>query len=293
MKLYAPTETGTGGDYTYDEGTAEYVAVAPGTGDYEKGYFHRNAGLVIVDGHAYENGVEIVAWPDVTGDGVADNPIREKSFYDGRENQYVTTTDVNMDILGKSGHWPANGLLYAARTDSSEAQPNGIRLTNASILAEPLTVVSENPVFVKGNYNVGDATHPKMPAAVMTDSFNILSGAWNDSKTPGTLPTANNTTVNAAFISGAYGTTLGDYNGGFENLPRFHEKWDGKTCKIRGSFVNIYGSDQATGQWVYGGDNYTAPTRDWNYDTDFNDFNKLPPFTPSVVGTTRVVWISR
>jgi Tfp pilus assembly protein PilV len=25
----------------------------------------------------------------------------------------------------------------------------------------------------------------------------------------------------------------------------------------------------------------------------FNDINKLPPFTPSVVSTTRVVWVSR
>lgn len=293
-KMYVPTATGNGGDFTYDEGTGTYQAVAPGTGDYDKGYFYDEAGLSIVDGKVYAaDGSEIAVWPDVTGDGIADNPISTKTFYDGRENKNVTTTVVDLDVLGKSGHWPANGLLYAARTDGTEAQPNGIRLEKGGVLFGGLTVVSPNPVYTKGDYNVGDATHPKKPAAVISDAFNVLSNNWKDTKTPGTLPTATATAINAAFISGNYSTTPGDYNGGFENLPRFHEKWDGVTCKIRGSFVNIWDSELQTGQWVYGGDNYTAPTRDWNYDTDFNDFSKLPPYTPEVVTTTRVVWVSR
>jgi len=295
IKMFQPAPGGVGGDYTYDSGTGKYVPVTPaGTGDYEKGYFYGNANLSIIDNKAYDaSGAEITVWPDATGDGHPDNPISESTIYDGRENKYVKVTNVNMNVLGKSGYWPSNGLLYTARTDSTESAPNGIRLKNASILQGPLTVVSQDPVYTQGNYNVGDATHPKRPASVMTDSFNILSNAWNDTKTPGHLPTASETTVNAAFISGSYSTTPGVYNGGFENLPRFHEKWDGIACHIRGSFVNIWDSELGTGEWIYGDDNYTAPNRDWNYDTDFNDFSKLPPFTPEVVTTTRVVWVSR
>jgi len=283
-----------GGDYQYDPMTDTYTPVAPGTGDYQKGYFYSNADLAIIDGQAYDSdGDAITVWPDVDGDGIADDPISEVTFYDGREDQYVTTTQVDMEILGKSGYWPDNGLLYAARTDSSAAQPNGVRLSNAKALAGPLTVVSENPVYTHGDYNVGDGATPKQPASIITDSFNILSNNWDDSKVPGSLPNASETTVNCAFITGSCETTPGTYNGGFENLPRFHERWTGVPCHIRGSFVNIWDSELGTGQWVYGGDNYTAPGRDWNYDTDFSDINKLPPFTPSVVGTTRVVWVMR
>ena len=294
IKPYVEAPGGTGGDYEYDDSTGAYYEVVPGTGAYEKGYFYSNADLSIIDNKVYDSlGNEITVWPDVTGDGVGDSPVKETTLYDGRENKYVKTTTVDMEVLGKSGYWPDNGLLYATRTDSDADHPNGVKVTNAEALAGPLTVVSDTPVYTQGDYNVGDGTTPKQPASVITDSFNILSNAWNGSKTPGHLPSASETTVNCAFISGSYDTTPGAYNGGFENLPRFHENWNGVPCHIRGSFVNIWDSDVGQGEWVYGGDNYTAPGRDWNYDADFNDITKLPPFTPSVVGTTRVVWVSR
>lgn len=294
IKMYAPAPGGTGGDYIYDTPSDSYVEVAAGTGDYEKGYFHNNAELTIIDGTAYDNtGAEITVWPDVDGDGTGDNPISETTFYDGRENKYVTTTEIDMEILGQSGYWPPNGLMYAARTDASPEQPNGVRLTNGEVLADNLTVVSENPVYTWGDYNIGDAGTPKQSAAIMTDAINILSNNWNDAKTAGTLPSASETTINCAFITGSYVTEPGKYNGGFENLPRFHEKWTGVPCHIRGSFVNIWDSEVGTGPWVYGGDNYRAPGRDWDFDMDFNDIDKLPPFTPSVVTTSRVVWTNR
>lgn len=293
IQMYEPAEGG--GDYDYDEPTDTYYPVAPGTGDYEEGYFYGNADLVIIDGAAYDaDGNEITVWPDVDGDGIGDSPISESTFYDGREDRYITTTDINLEILGESGYWPANGLLYAVDTSADASQPDGVRLVSGEVLAEPLTVVSPTPVFTLGDYNVGDDDTPKQGASIITDAYNILSNAWDDAdKAPGHLPSATETTINAAFISGGYDTNPGMYNGGFENLPRFHEKWSGVDCHIRGSFVNIWDSDVAKGPWVYGGDNYTAPRRDWNYDTDFNDISKLPPFTPSVVGTTRVVWVMR
>ena len=293
IQMYVPAEEG--GDYAYDDATDTYYPVAPGTGDYEEGFFHGNAGLVIADGTVFDaDGNEITVWPDTDGDGTGDSPIIESTFYDGREDKYITTTDIDLEVLGDSGYWPDNGLIYAVDTSADDSQPDGIRLVNADVLAAPLTVVSPTPVFTLGDYNVGDATTSKQPAAIITDAYNILSNAWDDAdKAPGHLPSASETTINAAFISGAYETNPGMYNGGFENLPRFHEKWSGVGCHIRGSFVNIWDSEVAKGPWVYGGDNYTAPGRDWNYDTDFNDVSKLPPFTPSVVGTTRVVWVMR
>jgi hypothetical protein len=82
----------------------------------------------------------------------------------------------------------------------------------------------------------------------------------------------------------------GTYSGGFENLPRFHENWTGRTATILGAFVNMYQSSFARSPWRYGGDVYTAPNRNWNHDPDFLDPNRLPPFTPNAVYVRRVLW---
>jgi hypothetical protein len=128
----------------------------------------------------------------------------------------------------------------------------------------------------------------KSAAAVIADAVNLLSNDWEKNSTwsgdgkkdKGELPKASATTYNAAMITGADATVGSSYSGGFENLPRFHEDWGSVSCKIRGSFVNIFKSQIATGKWVYGGDHYTAPNRDWDYDPSFNDLSKLPPYTP-------------
>jgi hypothetical protein len=83
----------------------------------------------------------------------------------------------------------------------------------------------------------------------------------------------------------------GAYNGGFENLPRFHEDWSGVNAIIRGSFVNLWQSKVGVGDWSYGSPRYTAPNRDWDFDSDFLDADNLPPYTPRAVGTeSRVQW---
>jgi hypothetical protein len=294
VKMYVPSPDGTGGDYTYNEATGTYDLVAAGTGDYQKGTMFANAGLTLVDQHVYDgDGNEILAWPDVTGDGAPDNPISQSSIYDGREQKYVTVTNVDMEVLGKSGYWPDNGLLYAVRSDASAAQPNGIRLQNGTVLVDRLTVVTPNPVYIRGDYNEGDGTYPKVPASVMCDAFNILSNAWDDTKTPGSLPHAKPTTINCAFVTGLKESTLGQFSGGFENLPRFHEKWDGSPAEMRGSYVAIWDSETAQGNYAYGGDRFTGLSRDWNYDTMFNDPDNLPPFTPMIYFTRKVAWVSR
>ncbi len=294
IKRFVETETGSGGDYTYDAASGEYVAVAPGMGDYEKGFYHERANVVIIDGVVYKNGEVFDSWPDVTGDGYPDSPISESTFYDAREETYVTVTNVDMGILAEAGAWPDNGLLYAARTDASVEQPNGIRITNAATLVGPLTIATENPLYTLGDFNRDHPNSPKRPAAIMTDAFNVLSDRWDDSKLPGERPPdANPTYINAAIMTGAHPTEDGAYNGGFENLPRFHERWNGSPANILGSFVHGWHSEIAMGKWAYGDDRYTALSRDWDYDRDFDDPGFLPPFTPKVTYIKRVVWVSR
>lgn len=209
-------------------------------------------------------------------------------MYDAREGKTVTVTEIDMGLLNKSGQFPANGLIYACRTDASASQPNGIRLSNGSEIMAPLSVVSEDPVYIKGDFNTVD----KKGVAVMSDAVNLLSNAWNDTKGPGdAAPGAAETHYNVAMVTGIVPTPDGGgtYSGGFEILPRFHENWRGVPAVIRGAFVNIFESEIGTSSW--GSSRvYSPPIRDWRFDPDLLKQGNMPPFSPNAVYFRRVLW---
>jgi hypothetical protein len=124
----------------------------------------------------------------------------------------------------------------------------------------------------------------------MADAFTILSSAWDDAKSTlsYTNRDANASTVNASLIIGNTNTTSTNYNGGFENLPRFLEDWSGIDLTWFGSMVNLWQSQQATGKW--GDSYYSPPDRIWAYDLDLNDPDNMPPATPNVRVFQRTGW---
>jgi hypothetical protein len=250
------------------------------------GYYHQNANLVIQDNQAFFMGANVTS-------SLPAGTLATTTTYDAREGVHVATTTVDVGKLKGTAYWPPNGLLYAHRTSNSASTPKGITFKNAAELSAGLTIVSNGPVYMHGNFNANPSNpaYVKKPAAVIADAVNLLSNAWTNTKGPSTgLPNASATTYNFAMITGNQNTSGGHYNGGFENLPRFHENWTGVACKIRGAFVNLWRSRIADGAWQYGGNRYTAPNRDWDYDTDFNDPAKLPPFTPLAVSIIRTVY---
>jgi hypothetical protein len=282
IKMYEPTP---GGAFYYDAAMQKYLPALAGQGTHDMGYYHAQADLSIItyaDGttRAYDHlGNELPA--------TILTAISSKSMYDCRQAGggagNVALTEIDLSVLSALGMWPANGLLYAASYGAGTGtNAKGIRLVNGSDLPDKLTVVSEDPVYIKGDFN----TVQKKGAAVIADAVNLLSGAWNDAnKSPtSALPTAIPTTYNLAIITGNNTTVAGgQYNGGLENLPRFHEKWTGVNCKITGSFVNTWNSQYATGDWVIAGNYYQPPNRLWTYDPQFNQVANLPPFTPMAV----------
>jgi|GEM_PF-632388 hypothetical protein len=315
-----PYEAFAGGNFVAGPGAGTYLPVPAGTGTHRQGHFHANADLVVIGNSIYDtNGNNITALMPA-------NFRTTQSLWDQREGKWVTTTrlnlarlwdmDGNANTLDPSPYRPANGLIYVTRTESSSSTPNGVTVSGGSQINIPdiwnsanyggsspkypgsppagayvfgpaenvgVSVVSNCPVYVHGDFN----TVNKKPCAVMTDTINLLSNSWNFSKGPGQSVTANNTTYNLAMITGNKSTSTGSYNGGFENLPRFHENWTGKNAVICGSFVNTWRSQIAIGPWVYGGAWYTAPVRMWSYEAMF-DQGKLPPFTPMVIETERL-----
>jgi hypothetical protein len=209
--------------------------------------------------------------------------ITSTTFYDAREAKTVNATNIDMSKLKTSAYWPSNGVIYASdqRTNFRAA-----RLINGSDLDYPLSFVSENPVYIKGDFNSVD----KQPVFVAGDAVTFLSNSWNDANS--TLPkssrVASQTSVNCSFMTGNTNSTSTQYNGGLENLPRFLETWSGKKFIWRGSMVNLWNSVQATGTWS--GTYYDPPIRDWAYDTDLDDPNKLPPESPRVRVFMRTGW---
>jgi len=244
--------------------------------------YEHKAGLKIMDGRAYSviGGV----WTDVTALLPA-GTITTGSFTDGREGQVVNSTDVDMAKLASSGYYPTNGVIYAS--DQRAGSFNGLRLKNGSSLGNPLSVFSENPMYVQGDYN----TTNKQPASLAGDAITFLSNSWDDSKSTQSVNNrvASNTTCNASIMTGNTNSDASNYNGGLENLPRFLEKWSGKDFVYNGSMVNLWNSQQATAPWSYGS-YYKAPNRVWSYDTDLDDPSKLPPETPQARVFQRTGW---
>lgn len=286
------------------------------------GYYASNAGLKIT-GTATMRGSVNLAESDTPGHGIMPKGTITTTaiLFDGRNGATMTTTNVDLQKLAgwvkdKDGNlvqsydnnMPSNGLIYAT-TSSSDTPVTGtaIRLTNGATIysgntyvsgdkttgnlvtadSGGLTVVTNDPVYIQGNYNTS-----QKPTATICDSVNILSNSWDDTKSTQSLNNRNasNTTVDTAFIAGVDTTTPGHYNGGLENYLRLLENWSGKTLNITGCFIELWNSQAATGKWKDPGNYYNAPTRNWAYDSSFASGNKLPPFTPQAIEAQKSTW---
>ena len=231
-------------------------------------------------------------------------------FYDQREGKTINTTQIDIGALAASSavQQAVGGVISSVyiddqRTQSSSTEP-GVRLVDGQTLpADGLTVVTPDPLYVEGDYNVVNSargtsnTSQSKPAALIGDSINILSGNWNDANSKKSLGyrTASDTTVNAAFLAGIVPSGNGYYSGGVENFPRFLENWSNKKFTYNGSMVVMFPSEIATAPWKGTGsiyNIYNTPVRNWNFDLNFYDPAKLPPISPRFSTAIRGAWAS-
>jgi hypothetical protein len=165
------------------------------------------------------------------------------------------------------------------------------------------TVASENPVYVQGDYNSNAADPfwttpaaadvPHAAASIIADAVTLLSNNWSDRNSM-----ANPTTLNQRLPSNTYyrmaiaagknmtfpqfgGNGRPDFgtDGGVHNFLRLLENWGG-TLSYRGSLVSLYYSEYATGTFKCCTMVYSAPNRNFYFDTAFLDPTNLPPATP-------------
>ena len=177
-----------------------------------------------------------------------------------------------------------------------------LRLVNGSSnnLPQPgFTAVSENTIYVLGNYNSNGTANfadPHSHAAVIGDVVTLLSNAWTDemsfrSPHDTTQRVASTTWYRMAIASGkginfAKPTAEPDIyfgtDGGAHNFLRFLEDWlnTSQTANYRGSIVSLYYMVQGVGPFKCCGAVYHPPTRAYSFDTEFLVPSQLPPGTP-------------
>lgn len=176
-----------------------------------------------------------------------------------------------------------------------------------------LTIASENPVYLQGDYNAPGgvlAAPGTVGAAIAADAVTLLSDDWNDVNSfiypwdDGGRP-GGQTAYRVAIIAGKgipfqqppgqvadYGT-----DGGVHNFLRFLENWAppaGKgypagvatgqqTLFYEGSMVSFYYNRQAVGLYKGGAAAYNPPDRQYTFDSNFTLGPQwLPPRTPTL-----------
>jgi hypothetical protein len=213
------------------------------------------------------------------------------------------TTAVNNGTLAVSNNGNSGLVLYIKDTTTNgttvsskiggtgttvNTTERAIRLKNGATLPSTgLTIVSENPVYIQGDYNTGGTppsdsgtwTNPTVSgytrknSAVYGDAINILSGAWSDLNSTQAISQriATSTTVNTALVSGEVPSGGGKYSGGGEGFVRFLEDWqkNSQTFTYYGSMLELYNSQTATGSYSSSASIFKQPGLHWYYDTNF------------------------
>ena len=122
------------------------------------------------------------------------NPMRTGPIAAGGTPVTQVLTNVNTGVTAGGGCpgavQPAAVKTLIARANNTLFFRRALKLVNGGIAggvnnlpASGLTVASENPVYVQGNYNseAGNTlAEPNVPAAIIADSVSLLSNDWND-----------------------------------------------------------------------------------------------------------------
>jgi Tfp pilus assembly protein PilX len=196
---------------------------------------------------------------------------------------------------------PTTGLTRGeAQVNRAILFRRALKLTNGTNIRAAtgitgLSVVSENPVYVQGDWNAPGGTFASVHAAtaVMADSVTLLSNAWTDTisfTTPyvsGGRSRGAPTWYRLAIISGkgiAFANppaTVSDFgtDGGAHNFLRYLES-GGFTVNYRGSMATFFFNRQGTGTYKCCVTVYGAPPRAYAFDVDFLNPALLPPNTP-------------
>ena len=254
-------------------------------------------------------------------------------FYDYREKKTVQAVEIDIAkfnnwltnrsyegatwnalcSLGSEKNHPIDSIAVYNSVPMTGSTLPAVRVVNGQQLYDRhgLTLSTPQPLYVYGDINtttngtvfskaLGDTKNTR-PCGLMADAITVLSPNWSDSNSlarfSDTTPNARNpvaTYINAATLEGIVQSTNSNYSGGVENFLRLLEAWNSTTAlTYNGSIVVLFPSLYATNKWITPGTYYTAPKRDWGFDTNFLYANWLPPLTPLLGASTPPVIITQ
>jgi hypothetical protein len=233
----------------------------------------------------------------------------------------LVTYDATKPIYNKKGDVIADKRTYPSSAGVVSKSPYAFAFSGGINLPGPLTIATDQGAYMQGDYNycmdncqntnadraavAATANMVKLPASILADTITVLSNNCSDGENKlncginaGMNP-GMTTRINAAFLSytdksvgnvdpttDTLPTGAKQYSGGLNNYMRMSENWNGKTFVYRGSFVSLGAALEFSGAYVSGGgatSYYDIPNRDFGFDEDFNQFNKLPPLSPRAV----------
>jgi hypothetical protein len=228
---------------------------------------------------------------------------------------FAVTTDPLCPTANGGFPWPRSFVKVTneARENPPSLFRRAVKLVNGKSINLPLcpgglscglTIATENPAYVQGDYNANGAgggfADPSVAASVVADAFTLLSDDWNDFNSfnsPFNVNGRQSNTVNDYYRLGVVAgkglsfpipswdsTTIDgsqDFgtDGGVHNFMRFLENHNG-TLNYQGSIVSLYYNRQGVGLFNSGGNNYSPPNRGFSFDTNFLNPLLLPPRTP-------------
>ncbi len=261
------------------------------------------------------------------------------NFYDGREKELKDV--FNIDIAQLTAWAAASAARRTELTYVEFVVPTNLgaypqdalnlmldgtldvatRVVNAQTLPNPMTVATEWPLYVRGDYN----RFTKQPSALAGDGITILSNAWVDAQnrpddgtftvcknqvSPGnpcnayqtwaanwTMKSSSETAVNAAILAGQWPTPCDHEESTCvaDGTSAYYSDWYGGGLENFPRFLENWDGialrykgalvspfiSQKT-TGTWNGTYYSPPQRDWSFDTDFRDPSLLPPGTPNV-----------
>jgi hypothetical protein len=238
-----------------------------------------------------------------------------------------TTTPTYSNTTNADGIWPmmVPGYVYnvpnanALRENPPLFFRRALKIVNGSDLTAigtcpstgvscGLTIASENPVYIQGDYNANKGGagwgSTEVPSSIAADAVTLLSDQWNDVNSfssPYSLNwrSGNTTWYRLAIIAGAtvpftqptFSGVSADYgtDGGVHNFLRYIENWGG-TLEYQGSIIDLFYSRQAVGTFKCCTTVYSPPTRGYNFDTNFLNPTLLPPRTPLFRTVSTTSW---
>lgn len=234
------------------------------------------------------------------------SPALNASTYGGSNYNYTCNFDKShpMDSI----------YIYNAVPLTTKVLP-AVRVVNGGMLptqtaGKGFSLATAMPIYVWGDFNASNSfgsslsqnsTTYTWPAALMGDAITVLSDSWTDSKSSNSVDYAvsKGSTINCACLEGIVesnpNNTLSEssskgYSGGVENFLRLLEDWSSKALYYNGSIIVMFPSQYATNCWQQTGYYYSAPIRDWAFDTNFLVGSGLPPLTPKSTGVIRGSW---